>query len=99
MREPPMYDEPSNASGPPFEPNSAGDGPPFVCFNPACPHVQQNGECVRYKSPCPNSNGGPSRGRGRGRGNGSQFRGRGNGSQARGPRRINKETNDTLNGT
>ena len=80
MREPPMYEEPSNASGPPFEPNSAGDGPPFLCFNPACPHVQQNGECVRYKSPCPNSNGGPPRGRGRGRGNGRGL----NRGQARG---------------
>merc|ERR1712001_127708 len=49
-----------------------GDGPPFQCFNPNCKHVQQFGECVRYKSPCPNSGGGGNfrggRGRGRARG-------------------------------
>ena len=75
----PMYDEPSY---------SAGDegGPPYVCANPACKFVQENGECVRYKSPCPNSGTGGFLERGfsgkfRGRGRGGMIQNRG---QARG---------------
>ena len=76
--EPPMYDEPSNSAG--------DEGPPFVCNNPACKFVQQNGECVRYKSPCPNSGTGGFLERGfsgkfRGRGRGGMIQNRG---QARG---------------
>ena len=73
---PPMY-EPYNDYGPPMQdPYFSGGGgqeePPFLCFSPSCKHVQQFGECVRYKSPCPNRDaggyGGKFRGRGRGRG-------------------------------
>merc|ERR1712088_1056449 len=46
----------------------SGGVPAFYCFNPSCKHVQQFGECVRYKSPCP-SGPGP-RGRGGRRGGG-----------------------------
>ena len=40
--------------------------PAYFCFNPACKHVQDYGECVRYKSPCPKSSEPGQRGRGAG---------------------------------
>merc|ERR1711899_523458 len=64
-------------------------GPPYYCYNPACEHVQQFGECVRYKTPCkladgsePNNSNGPNRGgktRGRGPRGGGQSQGSGGG--------------------
>ena len=75
---PPMY-EPYNDYGPQMDPyysrgggGGGGDGPPFMCYSPACQHFQNFGECVRYKSPCPNSGGGRGRGRGRGRARGGR---------------------------
>ena len=32
--------------------HGSSGGPPYHCYNPACEHVQQFGECIRYKTPC-----------------------------------------------
>merc|ERR1712223_649040 len=48
----------------------SGGGPPYHCYNPDCQHVQQFGECIRYKTPCKHADdsGPPIRGRNRGGG-------------------------------